>query len=544
MTYIVLARKWRPQLFSDLIGQEAIARTLENAIKLEKVPHAILFTGTRGVGKTTSARLLAKALNCEKGPSIKPCNECSNCSEISSGTSMDVLEIDGASNTSVDDVRELRETVRYAPSKSRHKIYIIDEVHMLSSSAFNALLKTLEEPPSGVIFIFATTEPQKIPETIHSRCQRFDFKQVSDAEIAKHLKKIIDVEKIALGEESLKLIARQAFGSVRDALSLLEQVVAFCGGLEKEITQNDVAAILGLTDRALILKTMECFASRDATASLEVLAEVFSKGYDPKTYLEEIWEKVRDLVVWKATREQKLMSSGIDEIERMKAWAEKLDQSELERWFDLLKYTCQEVSRVQFPRYLMEVTFLKITKKEQRVPISQLLDRLEKLEKSVTSSAPVRTDHKVAAPISQEPFVVAPAQTEKKTSSPDWALLLETAKKQKPAISAILLQAQVLEMVPGKLRLGFPQGSFYIERARDKDFQKFLTDLTEQLFGQIYRVDIEASQALGAPVTEGVNNPGTLEGNRKMEKDALENPMVKKAISMFQAKVEDIKPIK
>lgn len=419
---------------------------------------------------------------------------------------------------------------------------------MLSSSAFNALLKTLEEPPPGVIFIFATTEPQKIPDTIHSRCQRFDFKQVSDAEIAKHLKKITGVENIPLGEDSLKLIARQAFGSMRDALSLLEQVVAFCGAQDgaKTITQDDVATILGLTDRALILKTMECFASQQATASLEVLAEVFSKGYDPKTYLEEIWEKVRDLVVLKATQESKLLNSTPDEISRMQAWVGKLELNELERWFELLKYACQEVSRVQFPRYLMEVTFLKITKKEPRIPISQLLDRLEKLEKGMggIQASPVRTEFKLPTPAATPvPAEDVPAPPKAKEMAPDWNLLLAEVKKQKPAIYALLFQAQMLEMTPGKLRLGFPQGSFYIDRAKDKDFQQYLMNLTEQLFGQSYVINIEASQASAASATNG-SQGSVLEGNRKMEKDALENPVVKKAITMFQAKVEEIKPIK
>src|SRR5262245_13187627 len=247
MAYLVSARRWRPQTFEDLIGQEHVARTLGNAIRSDRVAHAFLFTGVRGVGKTTAARILAKALNCERGPTPTPCNVCVNCLEITAGNAVDVLEIDGASNTGVDDVREIIDNVRYQPAKSRFKIYIIDEVHMLSTSAFNALLKTLEEPPPHVKFIFATTDPHKVPHTIHSRCQRYDFKRIPLRLIVERLAHIVRSDGIEVSERALFLVAREAEGSMRDAQSMLDQVIAFAG---KKVRDEDVADALGLADRS------------------------------------------------------------------------------------------------------------------------------------------------------------------------------------------------------------------------------------------------------------------------------------------------------
>jgi DNA polymerase-3 subunit gamma/tau len=255
VSYLVLARKYRPQRFDDLAGQEHVARTLTNAIALDRVHHAFLFTGARGIGKTSAARILAKALCCEKGPTANPCGTCSICQSIVNGQSVDVLEIDGASNTGVDDVRTLREGVRYLPAEARKKVYIIDEVHMLSTSAFNALLKTLEEPPAHVVFIFATTEAHKIPATILSRCQRYDFKLLSTSALTDHLARILTAEGIDHEPEAVRLLAREAAGSVRDGLSLLDQVLAYVG--KDKLTRERVAEVLGVADRSLLFHLAE-----------------------------------------------------------------------------------------------------------------------------------------------------------------------------------------------------------------------------------------------------------------------------------------------
>src|SRR5205814_1821668 len=278
MSYLVLARKYRPQRFDELVGQEHVARTLTNAIALGRVHHAYLFTGARGVGKTSAARILAKALCCVQGPTATPCGVCDFCREIASGQSVDVLEIDGASNTGVDDVRQLREGVRYLPSKGKRKVYIIDEVHMLSPSAFNALLKTLEEPPPHVVFIFATTEVHKIPVTILSRTQRFDFKLISTARLTEHLAGVLKAEKIDADEDAVRVIARQAAGSVRDGLSLLDQVIAYVG--DSKLTRDIVAEVLGVADRRLLVELAGGVLARDAGATLRTLARAADGGID------------------------------------------------------------------------------------------------------------------------------------------------------------------------------------------------------------------------------------------------------------------------
>jgi DNA polymerase-3 subunit gamma/tau len=531
MSYVVLARKWRPQRFADLIGQDPIRRTLENAIRLGRLPHAVLFTGTRGVGKTTTARIFAKALNCEQGPTVTPCGECSNCVEIASGGNVDVREIDGASNTSVDDVRELRENVRYAPTKSRHKIYIIDEVHMLSTSAFNALLKTLEEPPPSVIFLFATTEPQKIPDTILSRCQRFDFRQISDEKIAAHLSSIVREERLEIAPTALALIARQADGSLRDALSLLDQVIAFAG---EKATEEEVIGVLGLTDRALISRSIEALVRHDPQEALSVLGEVLEKGFDPKTYLAELWERIRDLLILKSGAPESLVRATEDELSRMRGWSGELDEAELERWFDILKGAQNDIGRAEFPRFLMEVAFLKMARTENRFPLAQLVDRLDLLESKLSGKVvqprPLQT--RTDPPRAEVQTVPRP------TVPGDWNRVVETVKRQKPPLAAILLQASGVDVAQGKIVLTFDEGSFCVARAKEADFQSYLCETASAILGSAHLLEIRTQARNGA----GVESKASMD--RARQREALENPVVQKAVSLFSAKVEEVKPLK
>src|SRR5947208_1904461 len=281
MTYQVLARRLRPQRFADVVGQDHVTRTLQAAIAAGRVAHAFLFTGPRGVGKTTSARILAKALNCEQGPTPEPCNACSNCREIADGNAFDVLEIDGASHTQVDKMRDLMETVAHRPIKSRFKIFIIDEVHMLSQHSFNALLKTLEEPPSHVKFIFATTDPHKVLPTVVSRCQRYDLRRIGLGELRAHLRKTVDAEGIALSGDGLALIAREAEGSLRDAQSLLDQVLAMAGQAADDAA---VREILGAADRRLVVAVVDDVLAGDPAGCLRHLAQLHGHGYDPQRF--------------------------------------------------------------------------------------------------------------------------------------------------------------------------------------------------------------------------------------------------------------------
>jgi DNA polymerase III subunit gamma/tau len=294
LAYQVIARKWRPQSFHDLVGQEHISTTLLNALRNNRLPQALLFTGVRGTGKTSSARILAKSLRCPNAKDFVPCGVCSECEDIANSRSLDVIEIDGASNNGVDAIRELRETVGYMPSSGRYKVYIIDEVHMLSTSAFNALLKTLEEPPAHVVFIMATTEAQKIPNTILSRCQRFDFRRIPSRQIAAQLQKISESEGVKVEPEAVWLIARQADGSMRDSQSLLDQVITFANG---DLTLAKAVEVLGLTDRTVLLEAISALVSRNTQATVDLIEKVFKAGYDPKVFAQDLLEEIRNALL-------------------------------------------------------------------------------------------------------------------------------------------------------------------------------------------------------------------------------------------------------
>ena len=295
--YTVTARKFRPQTFSEIVGQKHIVQTLTNALTKQRIGHAYLFSGTRGVGKTTSARILAKALNCEKGPTPTPCLECTNCIEITKGSAIDVIEIDGASNTGVDNIRELRENVRFSPTRSKYKIYIIDEVHQISKHAFNALLKTLEEPPDHVVFIFATTELSKVPDTILSRCQNFEYRSISQADIAAQLKMVAKKENIDVADSAIALLSRRAKGSMRDAQSLLDQTAAFGGG---KVTSDDVKLILGMVDEAFVTSVMDAIVGQDNKTLFELAGEITQTGADPALFLEDLAQILRNVAGIKA----------------------------------------------------------------------------------------------------------------------------------------------------------------------------------------------------------------------------------------------------
>src|SRR6266446_3811816 len=292
--YQVLARKWRPQQFDDVVGQEHVTTTLKNAIGQNRLAHAYLFVGPRGIGKTSTARIFAKALNCVKGPTATPCDKCDNCLEITGGRSLDVLEIDGASNNGVEQVRELRDTVRYAPARGKFKIYIIDEVHMLTTQAFNALLKTLEEPPAHVKFIFATTEPQKVLPTILSRCQRFDLSRIPAGLIAKHLKEIAKKEKVSIDDAALAAIARGAEGGLRDAESALDQLIAFCGN---KIAEKDVLSVFGLVAHDKLAGLTDAIIDGEMNSALTIVKELDEVGKDLQRLLADLLDHYRNLLV-------------------------------------------------------------------------------------------------------------------------------------------------------------------------------------------------------------------------------------------------------
>ena len=389
MTYVVLARKWRPQTFDDLVGQEHVSRTLANAIAAERVAHAFLFTGVRGVGKTTSARILAKTLNCEKGPTATPCLECNACREIGDGMDVDVQEIDGASYTGVDAVRSLQETIPYRPSRDRYKIFIVDEVHMLSTAAWNAFLKTLEEPPPHVKFIFATTEVNKVPVTILSRCQRYDFKLIRSDEIATRLRKVLDAEGVKADDAAVRIIAREAAGSMRDAMSLLDQVIAWVGGSDESLDAEAVARVLGVAARSVLHRLGAALVDGDASSCLDVVGELANQGFQLSNVARDFLEHLRQLVVAKVSEQpHELLELADDELADLKALAERTDTDDLSRIYLGFSRAYDDIARSAQPRGALEMALVRLSRRPPLLPLDELLRRLAALEKRIGGQPP------------------------------------------------------------------------------------------------------------------------------------------------------------
>jgi len=382
MSYLVLARKWRPQTFAEVIGQDHVTLTLRKAVEKERLAHAYLFTGPRGCGKTTTARLLAKVINCESPKGSEPCNECSSCLAVVEGRHLDVLEIDGASNRGIDEIRDLREKIGYAPSQGKSKIYIIDEVHMLTPQAFNALLKTLEEPPSHVYLIFATTEPHKVPATILSRCQRFNFKRLEIGEIVDQLEKICGIEKITCGREALMLIARRAEGSMRDGESLLDQCIS---ASDTGIDLDLVRKVLGLVDSQLIVKILQAIGGHDRALALSVVDSVVSGGLDLEKFFLAYIEGLRNLLVLKVEGVDWL-DLTTDEIEEMRAICSRFKIEDLLYLFRQASRSFREFKVSSQPRYFLEAAIAEAASWESAVELGKLIDMIDTTGGGSTSS--------------------------------------------------------------------------------------------------------------------------------------------------------------
>jgi len=381
MSYLVLARKYRPQTFTDVVEQEHVTRTLSNAISSGRVAHAILFSGPRGTGKTTIARILAKAMNCEHGPTPTPCNQCRSCTEITSGSAADVFEIDGASNNGVDHIRDLRENIRYMPAHSRYKIYIIDEVHMLSTAAFNALLKTLEEPPAHILFFFATTEPHKIPITILSRCQRHDLRRIDLDDICNHMESLCKREGISITKESLGIIARESGGSMRDALSLLDQVMS---GSPEGISHEQVLDLLGVVDRKILFELSAAVLRSDLPEILSIIEDIYDQGHNIKELYGSLAEHFRNLLVVRMGKKvDKIVDVPAHEISLMTEQVKNVSELFLSQILDAL---CKEESAIRYstqPRLAMEMAFIRVFQIRPALPIEILIEKLDKLSKGV-----------------------------------------------------------------------------------------------------------------------------------------------------------------
>ena len=551
MSYQVLARKWRPQIFEDLVGQEHVSQTLKNAITSDRVHHAFLFTGARGVGKTSAARIFAKALNCQEGPTTKPCGICPSCIEITKSQGIDVLEIDGASNTGVDDIRELRENIRYLPSQSRYKIFIIDEVHMLSINAFNALLKTLEEPPAHAKFIFATTEPHKIPITILSRCQRFDFKKIDLDPLQARLRYIVDQENIQIADSGLAIIARSGGGSMRDALSTLDQVIAFCG---EQVSDDEIQSLLGLVDRALLVATIREVLERNPGQLLGLVKKVDEHGHSFRQFCQQLVELVRTLVILKVIDQPgDLIDIDAAELQEIRSLAEPASLEDLQRLLTILIRTEADLAVSNYPRLTMEMVLVKLAGLPAGIDVSTLLQRLDRLERQLALGLPVVKEtppvRNLVPPVDDIPPPEEP-DGEKPAASPaiesgdkNWAGLVDFVKnRHKPRISSLLEQSNLLLLELPCLRIGMPVKYYSLA---DSDMRQSIKELAIEYFGVEVKVEVEK-------IGNGDKAPLSLHEERtqqesdrqkKLRENAVEHPLVKSALDIFGGKIKDVKPI-
>ena len=543
MSYQVIARRWRPQSFEELVGQAHISQTLNNAVALNRVPQAVLFTGPRGTGKTTTARIFAKNLRCLNPVNGVACNQCASCLEITNGSSIDVLEIDGASHNGVDAVRQLRETVGYMPASGKYKVYIIDEVHMLSSSAFNALLKTLEEPPPHVIFIFATTEVHKIPDTILSRCQRFDFRRIPLTKVVERLKYISEQEGFETEDEALWLLARQGEGSLRDSLSFLDQVAAFSA---KKITLANVTEILGMLDHSLLKDLLEGLITRQPSRVLSLLARLHDGGVDPEVFFEELLYWLRHLIVIKTATGDKPqwleMSDG--DFLFFSSLGAKTSLEDLHMLFDVLLKGEMDLHRAGQPLMVMEVVLLRCLLTPQMANLNELLAHAMSVApatfSTVTPSSSPSGDTKSAltasAPIKMVPEFVPGA-----TPLERWFHFVEKSKKVDSLYSAKLENLVFISETEKRLILSVPSKlAFLREQFLAPESRKKLQGLIDSFWGAGYAFEIGLGQEERGESVHSSRQKQAKEREVAVMQKIKEHPAVLKAQEVFRTKIASV----
>ena len=528
MSYLVLARKWRPQSFDDIAGQGHISRTLQNAIRTNRIAHAYLFTGVRGVGKTTAARILAKALNCERGPTPEPCNQCSHCEEITNGNSIDVLEIDGASNRGIDEIRQIIENVRYQPAKCRFKIYIIDEVHQVTKDAFNALLKTLEEPPPSVKFILATTEPHRLPETILSRCQRFDFRRISLREIVERLADIANKE--GHSHEQVLEFAEPAGDKVGQST------------VDEKVLQD----ILGLAERQILYEISSAVVQGDARRCVEFVAAVVVEGRDLCRLSRDLLEHFRNLLVVRllesGTKKSEGLASGqlLDlpdqEVEDLRSQAADLSLETLLDYFDFMAAGDEDVARSAHPRFALETVLVRLATLPKTLPVVQLLERLEKLEKKLsgemrTVSEPIK-DTLIQSPraVASAPSAAVPIASDREKV---WQDFVAFVRREKKFLASHLEAGTALELSPRQLRVGIVE-RHHLNYLQDMENLSALTNLAKQFFAADVTVDITGLAADDAARKNESLGTGAAEQGEG-------SPMVKEALRIFGGSVKTVR---
>ncbi len=562
MSYLVLARKSRPQDFTQVVGQIPVVKTLQNSLVRDRVAHAILFSGVRGVGKTTLARIMAKAINCENLENGNPCNKCSSCTAITAGSSLDLYEIDGASNRGIQEIRELKEKIKFLPTSSKFKIIIIDEVHMLTTEAFNALLKTLEEPPAHVYFMFATTELHKIPITILSRCQRYELKRIAARELGKHLQRLCEEEGVELEKTALDLIVRESEGSVRDGLSLLDQVFSYG---EKKIGVHEVIEVLGLVSRDVIHTLTQALLENDPGSAFQALEQTFDFGVDLKRFKADLLTAFRTLILCRIDGCQELIDIPQQELTFFQELAKNYSHNTLHMKLNLLMQGVEDMGYATQPRLSLESTFLKIISADDVVPVSSLLDKLDKLlvnsaqpeqkikaaasskkkipdEKSIrqaiktqAEALPVKTEE---PPLPQEP---ESPKKDKLVPHPhihdvrkDWPGFIAHVKDRKVWMAQDLQRANKAREVDNKLQL------HYADKAncavlRQKENIKLLTEFVLDFFQK------DLTLCFITPDKKDEKEDDTAESPHKLRQKLANDPLVLMATEIFSGQIGDIR---
>ncbi len=546
MSYVVLARRYRPQTFEDLVGQEPIVTTLRNAIRSNRVAHAYLLAGPRGVGKTSMARILSKALNCQHGPTDTPCNTCDICRCISEGDDIDVLEIDGASNRGIDEVRNIRQNVSYAPSRARYKIYIIDEVHMLTREAFNALLKTLEEPPSHVKFIFATTAASRLPETVQSRCQRFDFKNISIHDIEKRLSDICKAEGVQVESSAIHMIARYARGGLRDSQSVLDQLLSFC---KDKISPEDVNFVLGCIDEDKILGMFDSFVKKDVSSALKIVDGILSEGKTSGEFIDQLLSCMRDILIFSSCGQE---AKGIElNTSLVQQYGKSFSRDTLMYMIQILSDAKMRTTDSLLQRILLEMAVIKLCRMESVGSLNEIVERIASLEERLVrlKTEPMRAheevvparkatiQHMVSEPTSEE----YQAPTDKDNDSVNryegkdvWEKVLLMVQSKKKSAWALLKEGRFAGFKDGEIVIEFPGNcSFHKEKLEQVEGKKLIEQCAKEVVLSNVRLKLVVSKN-ESPEKSKTNLSSGRDSSDQLPVDSLlSEPAVKKTLELF-----------